>query len=183
MTEPQPSSLLPHFTMADAERAHDEWGANCGPGALAVVAGLSLDELRPHLGNFESKRYTNPKLMFETLLRLGLKWQSIKPADWPVFGLVRVQWHGPWMEPFVPLRARYRYTHWVAAARRNGDVGVFDINCMNNGVGWVSLAEWSRVIAPHLIKHAAPRGNGKWSLTHAVEILVRHRSTKAKSDA
>lgn len=164
------TDILPRFTHADSNRAHDEWGANCGPGALAVVAGLSLDDLRPHLGEFEQKGYTNPTLMFDCLKRLNLQWSRTKPADWPTFGLVRIQWEGSWMEPGVPLRARYRYTHWVAGARRNGSIGVFDINCMNNGTGWVSLEEWSRVIAPFLIEHCCKRGNGKWSLTHAIEV-------------
>ena len=161
---------LPLFTCADAMSAYNEWNANCGPGALAVVAGLSLDEIRPHLGEFEQKGYTNPTLMFDCLKRLSLSWSLLKPPDWPAFGLVRIQWEGPWMEPGVPLRARYRHTHWVASARRNGSIGVFDINCMNNGTGWVSLEEWTRVIAPFLIERSVKRGNGKWSLTHALEV-------------
>jgi hypothetical protein len=163
---------LPRFTFADGERAYEDWGANCGPGALALVAGLTLDELRPHLGDFESKRYTNPRLMFDCLKRLGLRWSMRKPIDWPEFGLVRVQWEGPWTEPGVPIVARYRHTHWVAGARRNGDIGVFDINCINNGSGWVSLADWSATVAPYLIKHHAQKANGKWHLTHALELLA-----------
>jgi len=59
--------ILPRFTEADANRAWEEWGANCGPAALAVVAGLSLDEVRPYLVDFEQKGYTNPTLMFQSL--------------------------------------------------------------------------------------------------------------------
>lgn len=165
--------IAPRFTFDDAKRAHKDWGANCGPGALAVVAGLSLDQVRPYLGDFESKGYTNPTLMFDSLRRIGLSWQSVKPAAWPTFGLVRIQWEGPWMEPGVPLRARYRHTHWVAGARRNGEIGVFDINCMNNGTGWVSLEEWSRVVAPYLIQYSCKRGNGRWSVTHSLERCTK----------
>lgn len=165
------NQFSPRFTFDDAERAWKEWGANCGPGALAAVAGLSLDEIRPRMGDFERKGYTNPKLMFECLNGLGLRWSAIKPPDWPNFGLVRVQWEGPWTEPGVPIRARYRYTHWVAGARLNGNIGVFDINCINNGSGWVAFEEWESVIVPHLVKHHAKRGTGKWHLTHAVEVL------------
>jgi hypothetical protein len=53
------------FTEADAHRAYDEWGANCGPGALAAIAGLTLDKVRALMGDFETKGYTNPTLMYE----------------------------------------------------------------------------------------------------------------------
>ena len=162
--------LPPRFTFADAERAYEEWGANCGPGAIAAIAHMTLDELRPHLGDFERKGYTNPSLMFEILRSLGLRVSMVKPPGWPTYGLVRVQWHGPWMDAGVPIAARYRHTHWVGAARRNGEIGVFDINCMPSG-GWVSLEDWSSVIAPHLIKHYAQKASGEWSLTHSIEVL------------
>src|SRR5271169_3094343 len=98
------SLIAPRFTLDDAQRAGDEWGANCGPAALAMVAGLSLDKVRPHMGDFERKGYTNPTLMLECLNRIGVKWMHKKPLEWPHFGLVRVQWEGPWTAPGVPIR-------------------------------------------------------------------------------
>src|SRR3546814_15629111 len=59
------------FTAVEAAAAYDAWGCNCGPAAIAAVIGLTLDELRPELGDFEVKRYTNPTLMWEVLDRLG----------------------------------------------------------------------------------------------------------------
>lgn len=174
------TSLAPalRFTEADADRAFEEWGANCGPGAIAAIAGLTLDELRPSMGDFESKRYTNPTLMWEVLNRLGLKWRLAKRPlgkgfnlDFPMFGLARVQWCGPWTERGVPPRAAYRYTHWIGAQwceQRNG-FGIFDINAMNSG-GWVSFSDWATVIVPHILKHCVPRNNGLWHLTHIVEV-------------
>lgn len=35
------------FTLEDAQRASQEWGANCGPGAIAAIMGMTLDEVRP----------------------------------------------------------------------------------------------------------------------------------------
>jgi hypothetical protein len=160
------------FTEEDADRAFGAWGCNCGPGAIAAIAGLTLDELRPSLGDFERKRYTNPRLMWEILDRLGLKWRLRKPAQgWPLFGLARVQWCGPWTRPGVSPRAAYRYTHWVAARWSDSKqgFGIFDINAMNSG-GWIALSDWERVIVPHLLAHCVPRNNGQWFLTHVVEI-------------
>lgn len=162
----------PRFTAEDAERAYDEWGANCGPAAIAAICGLTLEEVRPFLGDFESKRYTNPTLMWSILDALGVRWsrQHCSAGYWPKYGLVRVQWHGPWTAANVPARAAYRHTHWVGAARRGGEVGVFDINALGNGSGWCSLADWSEQLVPWILKECVPRADGKWSLTHVVEV-------------
>ena len=118
---------LPRYSAGEAEAAYDDWGANCGPTAIAAICGLTLDELRPRLGAFESKRYTNPTLMWAVLGRIGAEYRLVRPPDrWPIFGLVRVQWEGPWTAPGVPMRARYRYTHWVGAqVTPGGRVGIF----------------------------------------------------------
>lgn len=164
----------PRFTQDDAARAHAEWGANCGPGALAAIMGMTLNDVRPHMGDFEAKGYTNPTLMIESLRRLGARF-SVRGGDlgrsnWPRFGLARIQWEGPWTRPGVPMRARYRYTHWVGAARRSSEVGIFDINCMNNGSGWVALADWEGIVVPFILQEYVPRASGGWHITHAVEI-------------
>ncbi len=166
----------PLFSAEDAERAHEEWGANCGPGAIAAICGLTLDQLRPLMGDFEAKRYTNPTLMWEVLDRLYnrldiVDWRLRKPPVWPDYGLVRIQWHGPWMAPGVSPRARYRFTHWVGAARiPSGERGVFDINAIGNGEGWTSLENWTSILVPWILEECVPRADGEFSLTHSVEI-------------
>ena len=59
--------------VVDLERAAREWGANCGPAAIAEISGLTLDELRPHMDafGFDRKRYTNPTMMFGVLDSIG----------------------------------------------------------------------------------------------------------------
>ena len=103
------------FSVDDAQLAADAWAANCGPGAVAAICGMTLDELRPFLGDFERKRYTNPTLMWHILDRLGVTWQAarmgtlawdLRDTLWPRYGLARVQWEGPWTAPGVPIRAR-----------------------------------------------------------------------------
>ena len=159
------------FTFEDAEKAYREWGANCGPGALAAIMGMTLEQVRPHIPDFDAKRYTSPTMMYAALKNIGRPWEKIV-AGWPIYGLVRVQWEGPWTKLGVPIAARYRYTHWVGAQTPYGNsknIGIFDINCMNNGTGWVSLNDWSSQIAPYLIAQY-PKADGKWHLTHAVEV-------------
>lgn len=161
------------FTMNDAQRAFDDWGANCGPGAIAAVVGVTLDELRPQLGDFERKCYTNPTLMWEVLDRLQVVWglHTITPLAWPRYGLARVQWEGPWTAPGVPVRARYRHTHWVGAqwSEAKQEHGIFDINAMNSG-GWISLSDWSDSLVPWLLEQCEPGNCGAWHLTHSVEV-------------
>jgi hypothetical protein len=110
----------------------------------------------------------DPSMMNAVLRRIGRPWRKIG-ATWPDYGLVRVQWEGPWTKPGVPKRARYRYTHWIGAAERSGETGIFDINCINNGTGWVSLKDWYNLVVPFIIKQY-PRATGGWHITHAIEI-------------
>lgn len=160
------------FTIDDAQRAADEWGFNCGPSSICAVLNLTPNELRPYLGDFEKKFYTNPSLMIDILKRLGVEfcqtYRSDNPSNTMVvkFGLMRVQWGGPWTNPGVPMRVRYRHTHWVAV----NDGEVFDINAMCVG-GWLSWKEWSEKLVPWLIKECCPKGNGTWWLTHGIEII------------
>ena len=157
------------FNVQDAQRAHDTWGANCGPGALAGILGVSLEQIRPWLGDFERKGYTNPTLMTDILYRLGVRWAN-RGDQWPAWGFARIQWHGPWMEPGVPIQARYRQTHWVGCWKAAADdIGIFDINCINNGLGWIGLAEWKNVCVPWLTK-SIRRADGTWSITHSLDL-------------
>lgn len=163
--------MKPRFTLEDQEAAHAEWGANCGPGAIAAICGLTLAEVRPLMGDFERKRYTNPTLMWEVLNRVGVKWRRMRlPLTWPQWGLARIQWHGPWTAPSVPPRVAYRHTHWVGAHSARNGVGIFDINAINNGTGWVSLKDWGDTLVPWLLSETEPKADGLWSLTHVVEI-------------
>ena len=154
--------------MQDMLRANDEWGANCGPGAIAAIMGMTLDDVRPHMGDFEQKHYTNPTLMWSTLRSIGRHWCKTKP-EWPFHGLVRIQWEGPWTAEGVNPKARYRYTHWVGCIRAAATIGIFDINALANGTGWCSLEDWESTVVPFILEEY-PRANGKWHITHAVEV-------------
>jgi len=154
--------------------ANEQWGCNCGPAALAAVTGLTLDTVRPHLGQFEEKQYTNPTMMAKALRSLQATWSRLYecPAaeravdpTYPHRGLVRIQWAGPWTEPGRPVAARYRHTHWIAVRHFRGRHDVFDVNAMEAG-GWISWDNWRDSLVPWLLPQVEPKANGQWWPTH-----------------
>jgi hypothetical protein len=168
------------FTAEEADRAVKEWGFNCGPGALCAVLGLTPEELRPLMGDFESKGYTNPTLMKEVLRRAGaaqfMVYRADKPGvDLPLMshGVVRVQWNGPWTRPGVPMSARYRQTHWIAVRANKTGKQVFDINALGDGRwrGWIPYDVWAYSLVPWLIGACVPKGDGGWWPTHGIEVV------------
>ena len=165
------------FNPRHAQAASDAWGFNCGPGALCAALNLTPDELRPHLLDFETKHYTNPSLMFGVLKGLNIRHRQTYRSDssefdlgaFPHFGLVRIQWDGPWTKPGVPMAARYRKTHWVAAHKKDPHMMIYDVNAMCAG-GWISYLEWSNDLIPWLLKQCEPKASGCWWPTHSIEI-------------
>ena len=135
---------------------------------------MTPDEIRPYLLDFERKGHTNPTLMTEILRGHSIVYRQVYRGDDPTaqmprlaHGLVRVQWGGPWTKPGVPMRVRYRHTHWVAVEGGH----VFDINAICVG-GWIPYAEWATQLVPWLIRECCPKGDGTWWPTHAIEIPV-----------
>lgn len=180
-------NLAPVFTADQAQDAFERWGMNCGPAALAAVCGLPPDTVREYLLGFDQKRYTNPTMMIGALTAMraagAIRQYDIRVCGiqnrvrdgWPRFGLARVQWEGPWLADGVPIRARYRQTHWVGAKAiqvlKEGApaVFIFDVNAMQVG-GVVNLPTWTERIVPWLTKNYVPRADGGWHLTHTIEV-------------
>ena len=167
---------IQRFTVAEAEAAGEAFGFNCGPGALCGVLGLMPEEVRPHLVGFEQKHYTNPTMMFGALRALkALGDARVAPKGarlpWPKLGLVRIQWGGPWMREGVPMKARYRQTHWVGSCiTSDGAIWIYDINACEWG-GWSPLAGWEKDVVPWLLNECVPRNDGSWLMTHAIEVV------------
>lgn len=160
------------FTEADSQRAYEEWGANCGPNALAFALQVPLDRVRFAIPEFEAKRYTSPTMMRAALGALG---REIEEYKFPrLFGgsfhkslpsLVRVQWSGPWTEPGANPKWAYRQTHWITTWREGGTCWVFDCN------GGVMTGElWRTAVVPQLTK-LYPRADGGWWPTHVWRVL------------
>ncbi len=169
------TELCNPYTAEQAAAANAEWGFNCGPGALCAVLGATPEALRSRLLDFESKGYTNPLLMRNILRTLRVEHRYRADLAWPGFGLVRIQWGGPWLAPGVPVRARYRHTHWVAAATAErfpefktlSSVGIFDVN---TGF-WTTFEAWRDNVVPWLLRECEPRADGSWSVTHSIEVI------------
>lgn len=158
------------FDGADLDRAHADWGCNCGPAALAACLGWSLDEVRPHLGEFERRGFMSPSMMLAAIASAGFRTRPIpasSPDSLPAHGLLRVQWGGPWLAPGVPPKAAYRYTHWIACKRFGGpeDVAVFDVNCP----AWQPMARWQHGTAIVLMD-AVKRCDRTFGFTHRWEV-------------
>jgi hypothetical protein len=162
------------FSFDDAQAASDAVGFNCGPAALAAVAGLMPDQAIDALPGFVEKRYTNPLMMKQALAALKISFTRVYEcvgqgvpcnAIWPTFGLARIQWGGPWMKAGVPIAARYRHTHWIAVNEETR----FDVNAMCVG-GWLPRAEWETQLVPWLLRECEPKANGEWWPTHCWQI-------------
>lgn len=167
------------FGIDEAQRAADEWRFNCGPGALCAILGMTPDEIRPHMLSFERKGYTDPTLMKDVLHGLKCRITSVYQDQYgkrtldpvyPTLGLVRVQWAGPWTQPGVPMRVRYRHTHWIGCRTNGMGREAFDINSVYYG-GWLPWDEWSQMLVPWLIKTAVPKSSGEWWPTHCWEVV------------
>lgn len=154
------------FTAEDSQKAYDEWGANCGPNALAFALGWNIADVLRLLIGFDEKRYTNPTMMREALRLAGQPFKNVtvhdpeEAFDDEFKSLCRIQWHGPWMAENVNPRWRYRQTHWVSMFEDSARQLVFDCNG-----GIRTLEDWEREIVPRITKEI-PRADGQWSLTH-----------------
>lgn len=169
------STTLP-FTYEDALKANAEWGFNCGPAALCSVLGMTPEEIRPHLGSFTG--WTNPTMMSMWLTQLHPMHRLVdKTADrkknfqWPIFGLVRIQFDGPWCDPGRPIAARYPHTHWIAIQPLPPTYLIFDVNNFEAlPGGWATKWDWEASILPDVIERH-PRANQCWWPTHGYEII------------
>lgn len=156
------------FGPEDQSRLYRLRGSNCGPGALAAIAGCrletALDALEPE---FSQRRATTETMMITGLATLGLGWRCTLPAL-PRHGLARILWDGPWLADPTPF-AGLRHSHWIATVRTPRGTQVFDINAIGQG-GWITIEEWREHLVPWLLKNYEPGASGLWSICDSFEI-------------
>jgi hypothetical protein len=188
-------------TIDEVDAAADAWGFNCGPAALCATTGLTPEQVRPHLGDdwpgytnptrlakalrsaghrfAEVYRGDAPMESEPSGIRLrdailfyrehGARAFYEKPVSG--FWLTRIQWGGPWTREGVPMRARYRQTHWIAESHDDdGQPIVYDVNAYTIG-GWISRTRWADLLVPWLLREVVPRADGRWWPTHVWEVV------------
>lgn len=161
------------FTEAEADKAHEQWGANCGPNALAFILQKSIEDVRYAIPGFAEKGYTSPTMMAAAIQNLGKTFTAYhgtdgKPSKASMFGrnpaLVRIQWTGPWTQPGANPKWAYRQTHWIVAWKSLVELRVFDCNG-----GIRSCHSWVDEIVPPLTA-TYKRADGGWFPTHIWRI-------------
>lgn len=170
------------ITEADWKYCQATYGAcNCGPTALATMLNLPCRDVMPHLNGYKEKHYVNPTMMKEALTALDVKFHDRfrrgyervtieDPHMLCEYGLIRIQWQGPWTEPGANPKWAYRQTHWIGSMQYPirpgmGIVCVFDVNS-----GWTSQLEWETKTIPSILKECVPRATGGWFATHRLEL-------------
>jgi hypothetical protein len=132
---------------------------------------LKPADVRDHIPDFARKGYTNPSMMAEALRSLGIVFRA---GDQRLtnYGLVRIQFDGPWMKPGVPVGASYARTHWIGAMalkpapKATDQTYVFDVNS-----GWTTSGEWEHTTIPQILK-LYKGASGKWWPTHRWELII-----------
>lgn len=150
----------------DFDAAEREWGASCGPYAMAAMLGKTLAEVRPLLGAF--KGYMNARHMLAALDAAGRpgKLVTVEPS-WRGTGLVRIQFEGPWTKPGVPVAAALKHTHWIGSCEGS----VVDVNF--EPLRWDTWEVWEREIAPALVE-LTPKATG-WRIR---DVVVRKAAAR-----
>ena len=167
----RPPDITYPFTEQELETAAVEWGANCGPSALAFALQIGIHQIKGNIPGFEEKGYTSPTMMKQSLESMGIKWHAalFKGADgmfsWPDISLCRIQFTGPWTAPGANPKWAYRQTHWIACYAVDLQAAmVFDCNG-----GLMSYGKWREEIVP-LLTSQIKRADGGWYPTHIWRI-------------
>ena len=147
------------YVPPDVDEAYELWGANCGPGALAAIAGRPLSAVRALFPHYPRTAYANPTHLKAALTAAGLSW-GLTGTRMPSRGLAFLQIGGPWCAPGVPIGAAYRKTHWVAVDRGL----VYDANAPE----WLTPADWEADIMARILAQY-PQADG-WSVRTGIEV-------------
>jgi len=154
------------YEPTDVHEAYREWGAACGPSALAAALGCEVNDVRRLFPGYRG--WVNPTHMLAALRQAGVEHRTPRPGEsHPCRGLMFVQFLGPWMAEGVPIAARYKRTHWVAVVRTTAaERLIWDVN---SETGWMLFEQWCEVLVPQLLDHN--RGSDGWRVARAIELV------------
>lgn len=146
----------------DVELASTQWGANCGPAALAAALGTSLAAVREAVsetdgkGELSFRGHMGARQMRHALQVMAAKVTRI--ASQIAVGdtehelaragaprVVLLQWMGPWEAH--PMRAA-QHRHWIANVVLFEDVWIYDVNADD----WLPFSRWRDEIVPMLME-------------------------------
>lgn len=166
------------YSPPDVDAAWRQWKCSCGPASLAALLGRPCADLREHFPGMGERGYANPTHLLAACASMDVP-VKVRKTDlwiWPDFGLVFVQWGGPWLKPGVPVGAAYRHTHWVAVR----GPGVYDVNVGH----WVTADDWKRPggVAAWLMSQV-PRCDGTWSTRIAIDVQPSDAAAVVSRDA
>ncbi len=104
---------------------------------------------------------------------------SKKHAAVPSYGLMIIQFTGPWMEAGLPIGAQLARTHWLGVASASelgsgpdeGDRYIYDINVEDEAGlgGWVTSARWKAEVLPELLA-SYPKADGRFFVRESILI-------------
>lgn len=166
--------MIALYSPPDVAEQNKIWGANCGPSALAAILGRTVASLRETIATVQCgafKGYMHAGHLCDVLRACGREvrrrdFRDGKQIRWPrERGLVVVQIDGPWCEPGVNPKARFRYTHTVAVEQALGSIRmVYD----GNARMWLQEIAWEYEIMRLLIRDQ-PRATG-WYTSTVIEV-------------
>jgi hypothetical protein len=153
------------YVPPDIAEAHERWGANCGPVALATILRRPVRDVRGLLTDFEHRRYMNVGMMRQALTRAGCTLRYTKA--FPNYGVAFLQITGPWTGPGVPVPAAYRHTHWCAVVKQELDWRmIFDVN----HCPWAPAEWWEEHVMKEIVRNQ-PRATG-WYVRAGIEVIL-----------
>ncbi len=106
------------YTSQESAAAHAEWKASCGHHSIAAACNIPLNKVKEACPKLTG--WMSPTMVSQTLEKLGKCprcYKENKTMNQPpdhIVAICRLQYEGRWMEPGVPMAARYKETHYVA---------------------------------------------------------------------
>jgi hypothetical protein len=174
------------YAPADVAAAAAAWGATCGPAALAAILQLPVVWLRPLLGDYPVREYMHPTHMRQALTKAQVAQRVMRSsrAIEYAYGLLFLQFTGPWCQAGVPVDAASRHTHWVGTAWTT-EYGTMIYDSTAEGRegqqgGWVTKREWLTRILPALtatIRRAYGGYYVRWACQVTLPFLPISRDT------